>query len=118
MYWMDDELAAQTVEDRVAYIGKWAASAEQGGEGDPLSWYTDTADPIVVLEDTDGDGTWERARRTVAEYSDVARGCAAGIEVREGTSPLREHPRADRAARPGPQRRDRFAGGSCRAASA
>jgi len=75
-YWLPDELAAQTVEDRIAYIEKWAAD----DQGDPLDWYTEVSDPLVLLEDTDGDGQYETSR-TLAEYNEIERGCAAGIEV-------------------------------------
>jgi quinoprotein glucose dehydrogenase len=78
-YWLMDDLAAQTVEDRVAYIEKWAAQ----GEGNPLEWYTEIDDVLRLLEDTDGDGVADRDQ-VVARFGGVSRGVAAGILVRDG----------------------------------
>src|SRR5262245_8530551 len=46
--WVNDDLAAQTVEDRLAYIKKRL--------GEKASEYTKYDDRVRLLEDTDGDG--------------------------------------------------------------
>ena len=48
MDWLDDDLAAQTVEDRLAYFWKH--------KGDKVWDYAREQDRIVLLEDRDGDG--------------------------------------------------------------
>jgi len=72
-YWLPDELAAESVEERRAYIEKWAARG-----GDPLSWYTERRDVLRVLEDGDGDGVADRSR-PLASFGDPLRGLGAGV---------------------------------------
>ena len=57
-YWLMDDLASHSVEDRIAYIEKWAATEQ----GDPLDWYTKIEDPLRLVEDLDGDGVADQAR--------------------------------------------------------
>ncbi|MEZ4215779.1 MAG: HEAT repeat domain-containing protein [Myxococcota bacterium] len=74
-YWLLDDLAARTVDDRRAYIEKWAS---QGG--DPLSWYTSDADAVVRLRDTDGDGSLDEQREVFA-VRDVVSGIGSSVLV-------------------------------------
>ena len=48
MDWLDDDLAAQSVEDRLAYFKKHL--------GDEISTYEAEEDRITIVADTDGDG--------------------------------------------------------------
>ena len=78
-YWLIDDLASRSVEDRVAYYKKWI----EAGEIEDPEHFTASPDRLVVLEDLDGD---ERAdKRTVlASWNEMASGLVAGIEAREG----------------------------------
>ncbi|MCP4766947.1 MAG: c-type cytochrome [Gammaproteobacteria bacterium] len=75
-YWMDDDFAARTVDDRLAMYKKWAAEGKQ-----PLSFYSEHADQIHVVSDSDGDG---RADKSVvyAEFADALDGALAGLLAR------------------------------------
>lgn len=79
-YWLMDDLASRTVEDRVAYYKKWTES----GEIEDPNHFTSSADRLVLLEDVDGD---ERAdtRTVLASWNEMASGLVAGIEAREGS---------------------------------
>ena len=79
MYWLTDDLASRSVEDRVAYYRKWV---EAGKFEDP-DHFSAAPDRVVVLEDEDGDGVADR-RVVMAEWNEMASGLVAGIEAREG----------------------------------
>lgn len=72
--WLDDDLAAQTVEDRRAYhlkhLGKKAAD------------YTKYDDRIRLLRDTDGDGQVDQARVFASGFNDLVAGSGAGVLAR------------------------------------
>jgi len=76
-FWLEDDLASHSVEDRHAYIQKWLAA---GSFEDP-DHFTARADKIVRLEDTDADGVADR-RTELATFNDVLDGIGAGIIVR------------------------------------
>jgi quinoprotein glucose dehydrogenase len=73
--WLDDDLAAQTVEDRLAYMKKH--------RGD-LSSYTREHDRICLVEDTDHDGRADKSTVFADGFNDVLDGTGAGILVRGG----------------------------------
>ena len=75
-YWLMDDLASRTVEDRRAYIEKWSTRPQ----GKPLSWFTERADRVEVYEDRDGDGQAD-ASHTLAEFRDVVTGLGSGVLV-------------------------------------
>jgi quinoprotein glucose dehydrogenase len=72
-YWLLDDLAAKHVDDRRAYIEKWA---ERGK--DPLSWYTAESDEVWRLRDLDGDGAAEE-QRSLASFNDVLTGIGSAV---------------------------------------
>jgi quinoprotein glucose dehydrogenase len=74
--WYDDDLAARTVEDRVAWVTKRA-----GADANNL---TLDSDRIRILEDVDGDGKADTAGIFSDGYNAVADGIAAGILARKG----------------------------------
>ncbi len=78
-YWLLDDLASRTVEDRRAYYRKWI---EAGRIEDP-EHFTRAYDRVVVLEDRDGDRVAD-TRRELAAWNDMASGLVAGVEAREG----------------------------------
>lgn len=75
-YWMDDDFAVKTVEDRLAMYKKWAAKDKK-----PLSFYSEHADKISVVSDTDDDGRADHSN-VVAEFGDVLDGALAGVLAR------------------------------------
>ncbi|MFT7512177.1 MAG: quinoprotein glucose dehydrogenase [Candidatus Omnitrophota bacterium] len=77
-FWLLDDLAAQSVEDRLAYIKKWADKI-------PLNHYTDTEDRITRLEDTDGDGKADKKTIFSDKYNDYLDGTGAGVLAIDGT---------------------------------
>ena len=74
--WLDDDMAARTVEDRVAWIKKRA--------GDQANDFTLDSDRIRMLEDKDGDGKADVATMYSDNYHGMADGLAAGVLARKG----------------------------------
>ncbi len=72
--WLDDDLAAQTVADRLAYIHKHLK--EKAIE------YTQQDDRIRLLEDTNGDGKLDKASVFAAGFNRIEEGTGAGVLVR------------------------------------
>ena len=79
-YWLLDDLASRTVDDRRAYYRKWI----EAGRFENPDHFNLESDRIVVLEDADGDGVAD-SRRVLAEWNEMASGLVAGVESREGT---------------------------------
>jgi quinoprotein glucose dehydrogenase len=73
-HWLDDDLAAQTVPDRVAYIRKHL--------GDKATEYTQHDDRIRVVVDKDGDGTADEATVFADGFNAIEDGTGAGVLVR------------------------------------
>lgn len=69
--WMDEELAAQTVEDRINYIKKYIPDAE--------TKYTEQDDRIRLLVDQDGDGKADRSTVFSDRYNAIEMGTGAGV---------------------------------------
>ncbi len=74
--WVDDDLAAQTVADRLAYLKKQL--------GDKVSSLGEQEDRIRLLEDKDGDGSYETATVFSDGYRDIVEGTGAGLLARHG----------------------------------
>ncbi len=73
-HWLDDDLAAQTVEDRLAYIRKHL--------GDKANDYTKHDDRIRLLTDTDGDGKADKATVFAEHFNGIVDGTLAGVLTR------------------------------------
>jgi quinoprotein glucose dehydrogenase len=74
--WLDDDLAARTVEDRVAWIKKNA--------GDKANDFTLDSDQVRMLQDKDGDGKADVATIYAGDFHGMADGLAAGVLARKG----------------------------------
>lgn len=74
--WLDEDLAAMTVADRVAYIKRHL--------GDKAVDYTKQDDRIRLLEDTDGDGKADKATVYSDRYNQIEDGTGAGILFHRG----------------------------------
>lgn len=76
MYWLDDDLASRTVEDRVAMYRKHHPAE--------LNSYTLEQDRVRLIEDLDGDGRADRATVFADGFHDAADGIGAGLLARKG----------------------------------
>lgn len=76
-YWLVDDLAAQSVEDRRAYILKHHPEAAQK--------YTQHDDRIRMLVDTEGDGKADQDTVFSSGYNDVVEGTGAGVLALDGS---------------------------------
>ena len=75
-HWLNDDLAAMTVEDRLAYIKKHL--------GEKAADYTKHDDRIRLLEDTDGDGKADKATVFADRFNDILDGTGAGVLFHQG----------------------------------
>jgi quinoprotein glucose dehydrogenase len=76
MDWLDDDLAAETVEDRLAYFWKRL--------GDKIWDYAKEQDRIVLLEDRDGDGHADASTVFADGFNAILEGTGAGVLARGG----------------------------------
>ena len=76
MNWLHDDLALQTVEERVAMFKKHL--------GDKALEYTKEHDRIRLLTDTDGDGKADKAIVFVDGFNNIADGTGAGVLAIDG----------------------------------
>jgi quinoprotein glucose dehydrogenase len=76
MNWLHDDLAAQTVEDRVKYFKKFL--------GKNISKYTKQDDRIRLLQDTTGDGKLDKATVFASGFNGIAEGTGAGVLAYRG----------------------------------
>ncbi|MBS0263199.1 MAG: HEAT repeat domain-containing protein [Planctomycetes bacterium] len=75
-HWLDDDLAAQTLEDRLAYFWKHL--------GNKVWQYTNEEDRIRILADTNGDGKADSSTIFSDGYNAVLEGTGAGVLARGG----------------------------------
>lgn len=76
MSWLHDDLAAQSVADRVAYFKKHL--------GDKVNEYAKEQDRIRLLEDVDGDGVVDRATVFADGFGAIEDGTGAGLLAHDG----------------------------------
>jgi len=77
LYWLMDDISAQTTADRVAMHKKWQEKL-------PLDKLTRKSEKIRVLVDTDGDGVADKKEIFSEQFNDLLDGTAAGIMAFEG----------------------------------
>lgn len=76
MSWLHDDLALQTVEDRLVMFRKHL--------GDKVQDYAKEHDRIRLLVDTDGDGRADRSTVFADGFNDILDGTGAGLLARNG----------------------------------
>jgi quinoprotein glucose dehydrogenase len=72
-HWLDDDLAAQTVEDRLAYIHKHLKEKADD--------YSKFDDRIRIVEDTNGDGKADKVTVFADRFNAIVDGTGAGVLV-------------------------------------
>ena len=77
-YWLLDDLAAEHVDDRLAYIEKWAGLGK-----DPLSWYSEKPDLVLRLRQADGDVAAEGLNEFAA-FAEPLDGIGSSVLVDDG----------------------------------
>ena len=70
-YWLDDDLAANTVADRVAYIKKHHAKT--------IGDYTKYDDRVRLMWDTDGDGVMDKDSVFAKHFNQIEDGVGSGV---------------------------------------
>ena len=75
-FWLLDDLAAQTVEDRLAYYKKWSDKRKNG-----MAYYSEFVDRVRMVEDTDGDGLGDRVTNISPDFQEPLDGTGAGVLV-------------------------------------
>ena len=73
-YWLLDDLASHTVEDRRAYYEKWIAAGKFAEPG----WFTSRFDKAIRLADTNGDGVADE-RKELISWHDMVDGLVSGV---------------------------------------
>jgi len=76
-YWLLDDLAAETTDDRLALMKKWE-------EKTPLDFYTKFEERITRLADTDGDGMADERTIYADGFNEPLDGTGAGLLARNG----------------------------------
>lgn len=71
MDWLDDDLAAQTVEDRRDYLKRRM--------GDRIDFFTEKSELVRLVEDQDHDGVYDHSTVFAEGFNDVVDGAAAGV---------------------------------------
>ncbi len=78
-FWLLDDLASQTVEDRLRMYEKWASRREGG-----MAYYSRYDDRVSRLADLDGDGVPESRTVFAGPFNDPLDGTGAGVLAFEG----------------------------------
>ncbi len=78
-YWLMDDLASQTVQDRLAMYEKWASKRSNG-----MAYYTEHEDRVRMLVDMTGDGHADASYIFADGFNKPLDGTAAGLIARDG----------------------------------
>jgi len=73
-FWLVDDLASRTVDDRYRVFEKWAHKRDNG-----IDFYRQWADDVVRLRDTDGDGVFDERTHFAGPFNEVLDGGGAGL---------------------------------------
>jgi len=78
-FWLVDDLASRTVDDRYRVFEKWAHKRENG-----VDFYREWADEVIRLRDTDGDGVADERIRFAGPFDEVLDGTGSGLLALDG----------------------------------
>ena len=78
-YWLLDDLACETVEDRLKMYEKWAAKREGG-----MAYYSKYADRVTRATDSDGDGRLDARTIFAGPFNAPLDGTGAGLLALDG----------------------------------
>jgi mono/diheme cytochrome c family protein len=78
-FWLLDDIASQTTEDRLKMYEKWASKREGG-----MAYYSKYADRVTQLSDIDGDGIFEHRTAFAGPFNEPLDGSGAGILALDG----------------------------------
>ncbi|MFZ9881159.1 MAG: HEAT repeat domain-containing protein, partial [Phycisphaerales bacterium] len=78
-YWLLDDIACETVADRLKMYEKWASKREGG-----MAYYSKYADRVSRLADNDGDGRPESRTIFAGPFNDPLDGTGAGLLALDG----------------------------------
>ncbi|MCH2161404.1 MAG: HEAT repeat domain-containing protein [Phycisphaerales bacterium] len=73
-FWLDDDLQAMTVDDRLEYYRKWEHMREGG-----MAYYRVKPDRVRSSIDTDGDGVYDAFTVFAGPFNDTLDGIGAGV---------------------------------------
>jgi quinoprotein glucose dehydrogenase len=73
-WWLLEDLAARTTEDRLAIYRGWESKKEGG-----MAWYSRWADRVRRLRDTDGDGKADQSTNLSGDLREPLDGTVAGV---------------------------------------
>jgi len=73
-YWLLEDLASTTTEQRLTIYQKWASKKEGG-----MGWYSKWADRVRRLRDTNGDGKADQSTNFSGDFREPLDGTAAGV---------------------------------------
>ena len=76
MSWLDDELASQSVENRVAYMKRF--------EGKRIEDYTKETDQVRLIWDSDNDGRADQSKVFATGFNSIEDGLASGVLAYQG----------------------------------
>lgn len=76
-YSLEDDIAAETIEDRIKKYEKWQIRT-------PLTTFTNEAEQVRLIEDKDGDGVADSSHFFAGPFNEMLDGTAAGILAKDG----------------------------------
>ena len=76
-YWLEDDKAAQSIEDRVAKYEKWQHRT-------PLTTFTSAGEQVRLIEDSNGDGVADKSSFFAGPFNELLDGTAAGLIAKDG----------------------------------
>ena len=79
-WWLLEDLAARTTEDRLAIYRRWEGKKEGG-----MAWYSRWADRVRLLRDTDGDGKADASTNLSGDLREPLDGTVAGVLEVDGS---------------------------------
>ncbi len=78
-WWLLDDIASQTVADRLKMYEKWASKREGG-----MAYYSKYADRVMRVQDANGDGLLEQRTPFAGPFNEPLDGSGAGLLALDG----------------------------------